>query len=151
MRTSELTAAAVLKGENIVQMSKDVGQRVAFQAAREKVRAQLHAQADDPDLIKVFDYVISVGVGTTSYIDSLMDFGQAFVDSNLRQLRFSACGIANKICAQAPWTKKAVIKRALKSKPINGFCANPEIVWTRLPWEECIELLEDILRFFHVE
>ena len=53
MRTTELTAVAVLKGEIIVQMSKDVSQRVAFQTVRDRVRSQLHTAADDPDLPEV--------------------------------------------------------------------------------------------------
>ena len=59
MRTTELTAVAVLKGEIIVQLGKDVSQRVAFQTVRDRVRAQLHTAADDPDLPEVFDFLIS--------------------------------------------------------------------------------------------
>ena len=56
MRTTELTAVAVLKGEIIVQMGKDLSQRVAFQTVRDRVRAQLHLAADDPDLPAVFEF-----------------------------------------------------------------------------------------------
>ena len=38
MQTSELTAIAALKGEIIVQMSKDVSQRVAYETVRDRVR-----------------------------------------------------------------------------------------------------------------
>ena len=65
LRTTELTAVAVLKGEIMVQMSRTVGQRVAFQTVRERVRGQLDAAADDPDLPAVFEYLISSGVGKT--------------------------------------------------------------------------------------
>ena len=54
MRTSELTAVAVLKGEIIVQMGKDLSQGVAFRTVRERVRAQLPTVADDPDLPELF-------------------------------------------------------------------------------------------------
>ena len=62
-RTTELTAVAVLKGEIIVQMSKDVGQKVAFATVRDRVRIQLDSTADDPDLPELFDFLISAGVG----------------------------------------------------------------------------------------
>ena len=66
LRTTELTALNVLKGEIIVQMSRSVGQRVAFQTVRDRVREQLDVATDDPDLMDVFDYLISAGVGTNS-------------------------------------------------------------------------------------
>ena len=81
LRTTELTAVAVLTGEIIVQLSKDVGQRVAFQTVRDRVRHQLDDAADDADLPAVFDYLISAGVGYNSYVDDLLDFGSKFVDS----------------------------------------------------------------------
>ncbi len=65
LRTTELTAVAVMKGEIIIQLSKDVGQRVVFQTVRDRVRAQLDIAADDPDLPELFDFMISVGVGKT--------------------------------------------------------------------------------------
>ena len=80
MRMTELTAIAVLQGEIIVQLSKDVSQRVAFQTLRDRVRSQLHTAADDPDLSEVFDFLISVGVGEK------------------RQLRFGAFANVNKMC-----------------------------------------------------
>ena len=63
MRTSELTAVAVLRGEIIIPMSKDVSQTVAYQTVRDRVRIQLGAQAEDPDLPEVFEFLITVGVG----------------------------------------------------------------------------------------
>ena len=65
----------------MVQLSKDVSQRVAFQTVRDRVRGQLDAAADDPDLPGVFDYLITCGVGKNSYLDDLLDFGAIFVDS----------------------------------------------------------------------
>ncbi len=115
LRTTELTAIAVLKGEIIAQLSNtDLGQRVAFQTVRDGVRKQLDAAADDPDLPEVFEFLISGGVGTNSYIDNLMQFGEIFVDSKKRQLRLSAFTIPNQMCPQAQWTRIAVIKRAYR-------------------------------------
>jgi hypothetical protein len=114
LRTTELTAVAVLKGEIIIQLSKDVGQRVAFQTVRDRVRAQLDIVADDPDLPELFEFMICVGVGKNSYIDDMLEFGGCSVDSKKRQLRFSAFAVANKMPKLAPWTKIAVLKRAYR-------------------------------------
>ena len=65
LRTTELTAVKVLKGEIIIQMSKNVGQCVAFKTVRDRVREQLDTVADDPDMKEVFDYLIGIGVGLT--------------------------------------------------------------------------------------
>ena len=97
-----------------MQLSKDVGQRVAFQTVRDRVRHQLDDAADDADLPAVFDYLISAGVGFNSYVDDLLDFGSKFVDSKKRQLRFSAFGSANAICEQAQWVRGAILKRAYR-------------------------------------
>lgn len=149
LRTTELTAVAVLEGECIVQMSRNVGQRVAFQTVRDRVREQLDTAADDPDLREVFEFLISTGVGTNTYIKDLLDFGSKFVDSKKRQLRFSAFASANAISEQAPWTKIAVIKRAYRKKPHNGYCPSPETTWGAFDWSH-LESLEALLRFIHV-
>ena len=114
LRTSELTAVAVLKGEIIVQLPMHLGERVAFQTVRDRVRHQLDDAADDPDLPAVYDYLISAGVGYNSYADDLLDFAGKFVDSKKRRLRFTAFGNANAICEQAQWVRVALIKRAYR-------------------------------------
>ena len=153
LRTTELTAVAVLKGEIIVQsrenVGKGLGQSVAFGTVRERVRAQLDSATDDPDLPELFDFLISAGVGKNSYIDDLLEFGGCFVDSKKRQLRFSAFAVANKICEQAPWSRIAVLKRAYRKKPVYGFCPSPEPSWGDFAWTGGLQLLEDLLRFFH--
>jgi hypothetical protein len=148
MRTTELTAVAVLKGEIIVQMGKDLSQRVAFQTVRDRVRSQLHTAADDPDLPEVFDFLISNGVGRNAYIEHMLEWTSSYVDSKKRQLRFSAFAVINKMCERAVWSKVAVVKRAYRKPPINGFCPSPEISWGDYGWDH-MQKLEDILRFFH--
>ena len=148
LRTTELTAVAVLKGEIILQLSKNVGQRVAFQTVRDRVRAELDIAADDPDLPELFDFLISAGVGENSYVENLLGFGGCFVDSKKRQLRFSAFAVANKIFQQAPWTKIAVIKRACRNKPTNGFCPSPETAWGDFEWDH-LQKFQELLRFLH--
>ena len=149
MRTSELTAISLLKGEIIAQSANSIGQRVAFQTVRDKLRSQLHHAADDPDLPEVFDFLISNGVGTNSYVDDMLEWTAIYVESNTRQLRFGAFAIVNKMNERAAWAKMAVIKRAFRKSPSNGWCPSPEALWGTIPWEH-LQILEDLLRFFHV-
>ena len=46
LRTTELTAMKLLMGEIIVQQSKDVGQRVAFQTVRDALRNELESMCE---------------------------------------------------------------------------------------------------------
>ena len=78
LRTTELTALAVLKGEIILQMGKDVSQRVVYQTVRDKVEVQLDSAADDPDLPELFDFLISAGVGNNAYVQDFQDFAACF-------------------------------------------------------------------------
>ena len=149
LRTTEITAVAVLKGEIITQMSQEVGQRVAFRTVQDRVRLQLDAAADDPDLPEVFDFLIALGVGVNSYVDDLLEFASTFVDSKKRQLRFGAFAVCNKMPAEVPWTKVAVIKRSYRKKPLLGFCPSPEPLWQTFDVTHT-RLLEELLRFFHV-
>ena len=72
MRTTELQAFQVLKGEIITQMNKDVSQTVAFQTTGERVKSMLGPAAQDRDIVQLFDFLISNGVGKNSYIDELL-------------------------------------------------------------------------------
>ena len=149
MRTTELTAMSVLKGELIVQLGKDISQRVAFQTVRDRVRHELDMAAEDPDLPEVYDFLVSLGAGQNSYIDDFLEFGERLVDSKKRQLRFAAFASANSISEKFPWTKVAIMKRAYRNKPSNGYCANPETQWKDICHAK-VETLEELLRFFHV-
>ena len=149
MRTTELTAIALLNGEIIVQLGKDIGQKVAFQTVRDRLRQQLPNAADDPDLAEIFDYLMSNREDRNIFISDLMDWTSTFVDGSKRQLRFSAFAVVNKVHERAVWSKIAIIKRAYRTKPNNGFCPSPESAWGKLDWND-LQPLEDLLRFFHV-
>ena len=148
LRTSELTAVSVLKGEMIAQMGKDLSQDVAYTSVLERVRRELKLAASEPDLPDVFDFLRSLGVGKNSYVDKLLQFGAAFVDSKKRQLRFSAFAVVNKINHDFPLSRVAVIKRAYRKKPTNGFCPNPESKWAEIETGN-LEKLEQLLFYFH--
>jgi len=53
----------------MLQMSKDVDQKVAFHTVREAVRGQLEGFVDEPDFIERFDFLLSLGVGNNTYVD----------------------------------------------------------------------------------
>ena len=148
LRTSELTAVAILSGEMIIQMGKDFSQKVAYKSVIAKVRCELRMAADDPDLPDVFDYLRSLAVGKNTYVDRLLQFGAAFVDSKKRQLRFSAFAVVNKIDHDYPLTRVVVIERAYRQKPNHGYCPNPESQWTEIE-PLFLNLLEQMLFYFH--
>ena len=130
-------------------MSKDVGQQVALATVKECVRSQLDSAVDDPDFVEVFDLLISIGVVKNSYVDHLLEFCSQFVDSKKRQLRLGSFVEVNKVNVNAPRTKVALIKRAYRKKPTNGFCPSPESVWGTFGWDE-LQYLEKLLQYFHV-
>ena len=147
MRTTELTALSVLRGEIIKQSG--LSQNVAYMTVLDKVRVQLETAADDADLPELFDFLISNGVNSNTYIDDLLQWAGRFVDGKLRQLRFAAWIVINKMCPQAVWTKMAVLKRAYRANPKNAYCPSPEAAWAEYKWEQ-LKFLEELLRFFHV-
>ena len=149
MRTTELQAFQVLKGEIIIQMSKDVGQTVAFQTTVEKVKSMLGPAADDPDLVQLFDFLISNGVGKNFYIDDFLQWANVSINPNIRRLRFAAFIPINNMCA-LPLSRCAVAKRAYRGKPTASYCPNPENTWGSFTMEQ-LTPLEEILRFFHVQ
>ena len=149
MRTTEIQAFKVLKGEIIIQMSKDVGQTVAFQTTVKRVRSMLGPAADDPDLVQLFDFLISNGVGKNFYIDDFLHWANVSINPNKRRLRFAAFIPINNMCA-LPLSRCAVAKRAYRGKPTAGYCPNPESAWGSFTMEQ-LTPLEEILRFFHVQ
>ena len=78
-------------------MSANVGQQVAYLTVVDAVRQRLSTVADDPDLPEVFDWLISAGVGTNTYVDDFLGWTEIFVDSSKRRLRFSGWTVVNKM------------------------------------------------------
>ena len=110
----------------------------------EATNMELDSAAEDPDLDQLFDFLISIGVGKNTYFDELADFQRIFVNSKLRQLRFGAFGVVNKLNAKFPRVKIAVIKRAYRKTPAGGWCPNPEGAWLAVS-EQILQIAEDLL------
>ena len=149
LRTTELQAVQVLKGE-IIRQGAVSSREACFESVKAKVGQALGDAAGDPDLVDLFDYMVSLGVGTNTYLDNLLDFARFFVNSQKRQLRFSAFTAANKIPKSCPRIRVGLIKRAYKKNPSNNFCPNPEELWGKCD-EAHLEELEMFLDFIHVE
>jgi hypothetical protein len=56
----------------------------------------------------------------------------------------------NKVCAECPKSKIALLKKAYRKKPSHGFCPAPESAWGKKALNE-LETLEHLLHYFHVE
>ena len=149
MRTTEIQAVQVLRGEIIAQGGA-VAQSACFESVKAKVGQALGDAAGDPDLVELFDYMVSLGVGSNTYLENLLDFTRFFVNSKKRQLRFSAFTAANKLPKSCPRIRVGLIKRAYKKVPSNQFCPNPEELWSKCDEDHLTEL-EMFLDFIHVE
>jgi hypothetical protein len=56
MRTTDLTAVKVSRGEIMLQLGKGISQKVAYKTVVDRVRAQLDNAADDEHLPEIFDF-----------------------------------------------------------------------------------------------
>ena len=149
MRTTELTAVAVLRGAIIAEAGPGLANQVAFQTVRDRVRTELHTAVDDPDLPEIFDLLINSGVGHNTYVEEFLEWTRLFVDSKKRQLRFSAFAAPNKMPDAGQNSRFAVLKRAYRKSPTNGYCPCPEAAWADTKWD-LVKYMEDLLRFYHV-
>ena len=149
LRTTEMQAVQVLKGE-IIRQAGPLAEKACFESVKERVGHMLGDAAGDPDLLHLFDYIVSLGVGSNSYLENLLEFGRFWVNSKKRQLRFSAFTAANKIPKSCPRIRVALIKRSYKKMPTNNFCPNPEEFWGKCD-EDHLKELEMFLDFIHVE
>ena len=61
LRTSELTALAVLSGPVTLELESAVADQVSFEGVREKVRHELDVYVDSPEFIDLFEFVVSMG------------------------------------------------------------------------------------------
>ena len=80
LKTSELTAVAVLSGRITLEMEKRLGDTVDYDAMRELVRNELDMWVDEPEFIEMFQTVVELGAGKFSFIKDLIEFGELFVD-----------------------------------------------------------------------
>ena len=148
LRTSELTAMAVLSGAVAHQLESAVAGEVAFETVKEKVRGELNMYVDMPGFIDLFEFVINMGAGKNTFIQQLLDFGSKFVDPKQRQLSLNTFAEVNKLPLTVPRSKLALVMRAYRKQPHRGWCPTPEPAWaTREP--ASLHHLEAVLHFLH--
>ncbi len=131
LKTSELTALAVLTGTVTLELESAVAGRVSFEGVKEKVRHELDMFVDQPDFMDLFEFVVSMGANKNSFIPQLVEFGSNFVEQKTRQLRLQAFQEANKLPITTPRCKIAMLMRAYRKAPVLGWCPTPEQAWAK--------------------
>ena len=75
LKTTEISALAVLTGAVTTHLETAVAERVKFETVREAVRAELDFYVDDPEFIELFEFVVSQGATLNSFVPMLLDYG----------------------------------------------------------------------------
>ena len=150
LHTTELTALAVLSSAVTLQLESAVAEEVCFETVKEKVRNELDMYVDQAEFIDLFEFVVNMGAGKTTYISELLDFGAKFVDQKKRQLRLAAFGEANKLELCFPRCKLAMLMRAYRKPPNNTWCPTPDAAFAKAPAAD-LNKLESLLHYLLVE
>ena len=104
---------------------------MSVEAVKDRVRDELDIWVLDPELIDLFDSVVTMGGQAAGFIAELLDFAATFVDSKQRQLRLSAFATVNKMPTATPRSKMAVIMRAYRKPPNRTWCPCLDSLWAK--------------------
>ena len=148
LRTTELTAVAVLSGECALHSSLRGSDSIDFLKVKAAVRSKLDCFVEEPEFQELFSFVINLGADSGPFIGELLDFGSRFVDQKQRQLRLHAFVEINKVSNHCPRTKIAALKRAYRKKPSYGLCPSPETKFHTADFGHIVRL-EELLHYFH--
>ena len=130
LRTWEITALAAVAGAvSMLQAEQEIA--LSLEAVKERVRDELDIWVLGPELIDLFEFVVTMGGQTAGFVAELLEFAATVVDSKQRQLRLSAFAMVNKMLAQTPRSKIAVLMRAYRKPPNRTWCPCPESFWAR--------------------
>jgi hypothetical protein len=145
MRASEITARSTPLGAiTWVPAQKELA--LSFDVVKNRVCDELDTWVLEPELIDLFDFVVSMGGRDAGFINELLDFACTFVDSKQRQLRLSAFALVNKMPQQTPRAKIAVLMRAYRNMPNKTYCPCPEGWWPREDMAHLV-VLEQVLHY----
>jgi hypothetical protein len=150
LKTTELTAMECLTSRITLMYETMKAEEITFAAVKEAVRKHLDVYVDEPEFVEMFEFAISLGAKTNSYISDFLVFAARYVDSKTRSLRLSAFVEINKLPEGVPRCKIAILKRAYRKKPVHGICPSPEALWSKKSHEKLI-VMEELLHYFHVE
>ena len=148
LRTTELTAVAVLSGECALHSSLGCSDSIDFLKVKAAVRSKLDCFVEEPEFQELFSFVINLGADCGPFIAEFLDFGSRFVDQKKRQLRLHAFVEINKVPNHLPRVKIAALKRAYYKKPCYGLCPSPETKFHTAS-EDYTARLEELLHYFH--
>ena len=148
LKTTEVTALAALANACTKESEADLANRVVFETVQRKLRHLCAVYVDESEFIDLFEFVVELGALRAPFAPRLLEFAARFVDSKQRQLRLTAFAQANKLPAQCPWTKIALVMRAYRKPPHRTWCPSPEPVWAKCE-THWLEKVEDLLRYFH--
>ena len=73
LRTSELTALAVLTGAITLELESAVAARVSFETVQARLRQELDMHVEQPDFVDVFEFVVSMCANKNSFIPQLVE------------------------------------------------------------------------------
>ena len=116
LKTTELTAVAVLSGECALQWQRSSSDEISFAEVKAAVRQQLDILAEEAEFQELFGFVINFGANRNPYAPDFIDFGARFINQKHRQLRLGAFTVVNKMDNQCPRSKIAALKRAYRKK-----------------------------------
>ena len=146
--TTEMQALDCLTGQISFQMSQNMNKGVSFEVVRAAVAAQLDTMADDPDLIELFDFVISIGAGNEDFISEIKAWASRFVDQKRRRMRLAGFKVLNDMSPGFPRAKVAALKYTYKGTPKHGYVPCPDAKWSSSKPEQ-LYFLEQALRYLH--
>ena len=149
MSQTEVQAIHCLNGLAIAANAANATS-VAFETVRENARKHLGHVVDDLEFVDLYSFCNELGMGKHSYVLELLDFMSQWVDSSKRRIKYSAFAEANKLGAEYPWTKVALIKSCYRRKPSGIMCPNPSPFWGQAQSKGVrLQDCEALLRFFH--
>jgi len=74
LQQTELQAWEALSGEIALQASANLNAKVSFQTVLAAVEAEMDILAEDPDLIEMFDLIVSLGGKGSVYLQEIKDW-----------------------------------------------------------------------------
>ena len=107
----------------MVHAEKEIA--LSLEAMKERVRDELDMWVLDPEFIDLFELVATMGGWGAGLIDELLDSAGVFADSKQRELRLLAFAMVNKMPAETPRAKIAVLMRAYRKPPNRAWCPLP--------------------------
>ena len=116
---------AISKLSSVTSALTGVGQRLAWQTVRDKVKETMPQYANDDHFLELYRFVVDLGAQAGPFIADLRSFHDKFVDPKLRKLKTASFGVFNTIPEQFSFVKVAAVKHAYSchsSRIQHGFC-----------------------------